>query len=248
MNLELSDEQAAALERELHDIVESDKYPFSPRIRSSEKVFSSSEKSQRYRCRVNPLPYRVPIPFPRRPDMFVVVVSYDGVFQHLKVFSEHADAMGLARQCAQDGHDAQVYDVPSATNARAAKAAIEMGEGTLIAAPSRRSTQQELAEREEREREAQRQQSIREAAAWRVVRDFFGEHNALIDQNKPGIAKDINGNTFTTQVWLPESGRGSRKLRRKYIAAVLASQKPDMIRRFETAMAAILTEQRGASR
>jgi hypothetical protein len=163
------------------------------------------------------------------------IVSYNG---RLKVFSEQADAMGLARQCAQDGDNAHVYTVPSATNAWAAKAAIEMGAGTLIAAPSRRLTQPELAEREKQERDAQRRQSIREAAAWRVVRDFFGEHNALIDQNKPGILKDINGNTKTTQLRLPESGRGSRKLRRKFIAAVLTSQKPDTIRRFREAMAA----------
>lgn len=32
MNLQLSDEQAAALDKELHDIVENDPYPFSPRI------------------------------------------------------------------------------------------------------------------------------------------------------------------------------------------------------------------------
>ena len=34
MNLELSDEEAAALTHELHDIVERDRYPFSPRIRT----------------------------------------------------------------------------------------------------------------------------------------------------------------------------------------------------------------------
>jgi hypothetical protein len=34
MHLDLSDEETAALTQELHDIVESDRYPFSPRIRS----------------------------------------------------------------------------------------------------------------------------------------------------------------------------------------------------------------------
>jgi hypothetical protein len=34
MHLDLSDEEAAALAQELHDIVESDRYPFSPRIRT----------------------------------------------------------------------------------------------------------------------------------------------------------------------------------------------------------------------
>jgi hypothetical protein len=33
MNLDLTDEETAALIKELHDIIESDHYPFSPRIR-----------------------------------------------------------------------------------------------------------------------------------------------------------------------------------------------------------------------
>jgi hypothetical protein len=33
MNLELTDEQAVALEKELRDIVKNDRYPFSPRTR-----------------------------------------------------------------------------------------------------------------------------------------------------------------------------------------------------------------------
>ena len=33
MHLELSDEETATLTQELHDIVENDRYPFSPRIR-----------------------------------------------------------------------------------------------------------------------------------------------------------------------------------------------------------------------
>jgi hypothetical protein len=34
MNLDLSDEEAAAVIRELHNIFENDRYPFSPRIRA----------------------------------------------------------------------------------------------------------------------------------------------------------------------------------------------------------------------
>jgi len=34
MHLDLSDEEKAALIQELHDIVENDRYPFSPRIRT----------------------------------------------------------------------------------------------------------------------------------------------------------------------------------------------------------------------
>jgi hypothetical protein len=33
-NLELTDEEAAALTQELHEIVENDRYPFSPRTRT----------------------------------------------------------------------------------------------------------------------------------------------------------------------------------------------------------------------
>jgi len=40
MHLDLSDEAAAALTRELHHIVESDRYPFSPRIRTLKAILA----------------------------------------------------------------------------------------------------------------------------------------------------------------------------------------------------------------
>ena len=40
MNLDLSDEEAAALIQELHDIVENDRYPFSPRIRNLREILN----------------------------------------------------------------------------------------------------------------------------------------------------------------------------------------------------------------
>jgi hypothetical protein len=40
MNLELSDEEAAALGRELRDIIENDRYPFSPRIRTLQAILN----------------------------------------------------------------------------------------------------------------------------------------------------------------------------------------------------------------
>jgi len=40
MHLELSDEAAAALTQELHDIIETDRYPFSPRIRTLRAVLA----------------------------------------------------------------------------------------------------------------------------------------------------------------------------------------------------------------
>jgi hypothetical protein len=38
MNLKLSDDQAAAIERELRNIVENDRYPFSPRMRTLREI------------------------------------------------------------------------------------------------------------------------------------------------------------------------------------------------------------------
>jgi hypothetical protein len=38
MHLDLTDEETAALTQELHDIVENDRYPFSPRIRTLRAV------------------------------------------------------------------------------------------------------------------------------------------------------------------------------------------------------------------
>jgi hypothetical protein len=40
MNLDLSNEAAAALAQELHDIVENDRYPFSPRIRTLRAILA----------------------------------------------------------------------------------------------------------------------------------------------------------------------------------------------------------------
>jgi hypothetical protein len=56
MNLELADEQAAALERELHDIVENDRYPFSPRICTLREILHM----------IRPEPAREPLPPIRR--------------------------------------------------------------------------------------------------------------------------------------------------------------------------------------
>jgi hypothetical protein len=40
MHLDLSDEETAALAQELHNIVENDRYPFSPRIRTLKAIRS----------------------------------------------------------------------------------------------------------------------------------------------------------------------------------------------------------------
>lgn len=56
MNFELSDEKTAALTHELHDIVENDRYPFSPRIRTLRAILA----------KLRPEPVREPSPPPKR--------------------------------------------------------------------------------------------------------------------------------------------------------------------------------------
>ena len=56
MNLELSDEQAAALEKELTAIIEGDRYFLSPRI----------QKLRGIRNMIRPEPVREPLPEPKR--------------------------------------------------------------------------------------------------------------------------------------------------------------------------------------
>jgi hypothetical protein len=55
MHLHLSDEQTAALTEELHDIVENDRYPFSPRIRTLRAIFNKLRRE----------PAREPLPSPK---------------------------------------------------------------------------------------------------------------------------------------------------------------------------------------
>ena len=52
MNLDLSDDEAAALTQELHEIVENDRYPFSPRIRTLRGILA----------KLRPEPVREPLP------------------------------------------------------------------------------------------------------------------------------------------------------------------------------------------
>jgi hypothetical protein len=55
MNLDLTNEEAAALTNELYDIVENDRYPFSPRIRALRGVLD----------KLRPEPAREPLPPPK---------------------------------------------------------------------------------------------------------------------------------------------------------------------------------------
>ena len=55
MHLDLSDEEAAALTQELHDFVEDDRYPFSPRIRTLRAI----------PVNLRPEPVREPLPPPK---------------------------------------------------------------------------------------------------------------------------------------------------------------------------------------
>jgi hypothetical protein len=53
-HLDLSDDEAAALTQELHDIFENDRYPFSPRIRTLRGILA----------KLRPEPAREPLPPP----------------------------------------------------------------------------------------------------------------------------------------------------------------------------------------
>jgi hypothetical protein len=55
MHLDLTDEETAALTQELHDIVETDRYPLSPRIRTLRAILA----------KLRPKPPREPLPPPR---------------------------------------------------------------------------------------------------------------------------------------------------------------------------------------
>jgi hypothetical protein len=54
MHFDLTDEEAAALAQELHEIVENDRYPFSPRIRTLRAILH----------KLRPEPARKPLPPP----------------------------------------------------------------------------------------------------------------------------------------------------------------------------------------
>jgi hypothetical protein len=51
-HLDLSDEEAAALIKELHDIIERDRYPFSPRVQTLRAILH----------KLRPEPVRKPLP------------------------------------------------------------------------------------------------------------------------------------------------------------------------------------------
>jgi hypothetical protein len=55
MHLDLSDEETATLTQELHDTVENDRYPFSPRIRTLRGILA----------KLRPEPVREPLPPPK---------------------------------------------------------------------------------------------------------------------------------------------------------------------------------------
>jgi hypothetical protein len=63
MQLDLTDGETAALIRELHDTIESDRYPFSPRIRTLRAILA----------KLRPEPVREPLPPPKvyAPPRFV---------------------------------------------------------------------------------------------------------------------------------------------------------------------------------
>ena len=69
MHLDLSDEEAAALTQELHDIVENARYPFSPRIRTLRAVLA----------KLRPEPVREPLAPPKVYAVPRAVLPEDGI-------------------------------------------------------------------------------------------------------------------------------------------------------------------------
>ena len=55
MHFDLSDDEATALIRELHDIIQADHYPFSPRVRTLRAILN----------KLRPEPARNPLPEPK---------------------------------------------------------------------------------------------------------------------------------------------------------------------------------------
>jgi hypothetical protein len=79
--------------------------------------------------------------------MYVVFVLTRGEKPSLKVFSQRSDAALYAKAQVDAGSDtADVYEVEGVSDARAAKAALEMGEGRFVEARGRQATRAEVME------------------------------------------------------------------------------------------------------
>jgi len=78
--------------------------------------------------------------------MYVVFVTTLGEQSSFKVFDQRADAIVFAEQQIGAGaSQADIFESPKVADARAAKAAVEMGEGKLIDARGRKASETELA-------------------------------------------------------------------------------------------------------
>ena len=79
--------------------------------------------------------------------MYVVFVMTAGEKPSLKVFSARSDATSYAKAHVEAGSDtADVYEVEGVTDARAAKAALEMGNGRFVEARGKRATAEQIRE------------------------------------------------------------------------------------------------------
>lgn len=120
--------------------------------------------------------------------MFVVVRSSDHVFHGMVATSDWQDAIEAARTHAKEGFEVSLYKVQGVTDARAARAALEMGEGEPTPIPP---SAEEIASRQKRQEEEKLREKLTDKAAWQVVRERSSEHNSLIDANKPGVLKNL---------------------------------------------------------
>jgi hypothetical protein len=162
--------------------------------------------------------------------MFVVVLSTDHVFHSMVATSDWQDAIETARKHAKEGFETSLYKVHGVTDASAARAALEMGEGEPIPIAA---SAEEIALREK----------LTANAAWQVVRERFAEHNSLIDASRPGVLKNLETQEIVnTRCDLVESGRGSRKFKERMVKQVLDSQNPEIVDRFQKVVKVLLAQ------
>jgi hypothetical protein len=108
--------------------------------------------------------------------MYVVFSLTKGQMPDVKVFARRADASAHAKRLTEDEADtADLYEV-DATEARAARAALEMGEGHFLEAHGRRATPAEIAD-----------SKLQRDAAVAALRELVKQHNDLVSSGEAGV-------------------------------------------------------------